>query len=57
MFGFGVALGDERSHMGGSADMQSLVCIGGVSVGSCGTHIVFGVYTTLYIWDSLIVVL
>ena len=40
--GFGVALGDEGSHMGESADIKSLVCIGGICIGECGTYIVFG---------------
>ena len=50
MCGFGVALGDERSHMGGSADMKSLVCIGGVCVGCCGTHIVSGCIHSIVHW-------
>ena len=47
---FGNALKDDRSHMGGSDDMQSLVFIGGICVGYCGTHIVSGcVYCTLHL--------
>ena len=43
MCGFGVVLRDDRSLMGGSDDMQSLVFIGGVVVGWCETHICFWV--------------
>ena len=57
MCGFGVALGDERSHMGGvliCSPWYVLVVLVWDRVG----HILFsGVYTALYIGDSLIVVL
>ena len=62
MCGFGVALEDKRSHLGGSADMSSLVCIGGIRVGYCGTHIVFWcipltIHWGLFIRCSLVVIL
>ena len=38
-------LKDDHSHTEGSDDMESLVFIGGVSMGYCGTHIYFWVCT------------
>ena len=42
-YGFSLALTNDRSFMGGSDDMTSLVIIGGLYVGMVGTHICFGV--------------
>ena len=57
MCGFGVALGDERSHMGGSADCSPLYVLVAYVWDVVG-HILFsGVYITLYIGDCLFVVL
>ena len=57
MCGFGVALGDERSHMGGvliCSPLYVLVAYVRENVG----HILFsGVYITLHIGDCLFVVL
>ena len=39
---FSVVVGDDRSHIGGSDDMRSLVIISVVLVGYCGTLIFWG---------------
>ena len=58
MCGFGVALGDPCSHMGGGVLICSPWYVLVEFVWDLGGHILFsGVYTTLYIWDSLFVVL
>ena len=42
-YGFGVALWDDRSFMGGNADMRSLLIIGGLCVGVVGLVFFWGV--------------
>ena len=46
---FGVAPRDDRSHMGGSDDMKSLVIIGGVCGSVWDSYLFLRVYTRLYI--------
>ena len=55
--GFGVTLGDDRSHMGESDDMES-VFMYWWCIGLLRPHICFCVFTLLTtFWDSLNVVL
>ena len=57
LYGFGVALGDERSHMGGVLICSPLYVLVAYVWDIVG-HILFsGVYIKLYIGDCLFVVL
>ena len=54
---FGVTLGDDRSRMGGSDDMESVLMYWWCICGTLRTHICFCVYTLFpTFWDSFIVV-
>ena len=56
--GFGVTLGDDRSHMGGSDDMESVFMYWWCMCGILRTHICFCVFTLFTtFWDLFNVVL